>query len=165
MKLLAITHRGVSINILTTRQPDIIGWSDACPFGMGGYNTAGRAWRLLIEPNSPVFGESRVNNVLEYIAMTVNAIVACRDVQGQVASPCVLALGDNTSAIGWLYRSSRLSQPHHSYPLTCRPTPSPRNHQQQVLPLLAASTRVQERSRRPPLLRRTGTGQTAPHCP
>jgi hypothetical protein len=60
---------------------------------MGGYNTAGRAWRLLIEPNSPVFGESRVNNVLEYIAMTVNAIVACRDVQGQDASPCVLALG------------------------------------------------------------------------
>ena len=45
--------------------------------------------------------------------MTVNAIVLCRDVPDQ-PSPCVLALGDNTSAIGWLYRSSRLHQPHHA---------------------------------------------------
>jgi hypothetical protein len=111
-QLLTITHRGVSINLLTTRQPDIIGWSDACPFGMGGYNTSGRAWRLLIDTNSPIFGESRVNNMLEYIAMTVNVIVACRDSQ-DITHPCVLALGDNTSAIGWLFRSSRLHQPHH----------------------------------------------------
>ena len=114
LKLLTITHRGVSINLLTTRQPDIIGWSDACPFGMGGYNTSGRAWRLMIDPNSAVYGESRVNNALEYIAMTVNAIISCRDVHHQYSSPCVLALGDNTSAIGWLYRSSRLNQPHHT---------------------------------------------------
>ena len=114
LQLLSITHRGVSINLLTTRRPDIIGWSDACPFGMGGYNTSGRAWRLLIDPQSPVYGESRVNNALEYIAMTVNAIVACRDVSDNPqAAPCILALGDNTSAIGWLYRSSRLTQPHH----------------------------------------------------
>jgi hypothetical protein len=103
----------VSINLLTTRRPDIIGWSDACPFGTGGYNTAGRAWRLLIDPESPIFGTSQVNNALEYIAITVNAIVLCRDVPGQT-SPCVLALGDNTSAIGWLYRSSQLHQPHHA---------------------------------------------------
>jgi hypothetical protein len=95
-------RQGISINLLTIRRPDIIGWSDACPFGMGGYNT-----------NSPVFGESRVNNILEYIAMTVNAIVSARDANKNVA-PCVLALGDNTSAIGWLYRSSRLHKPHHS---------------------------------------------------
>ena len=112
-KVLAIAHAGVSINVLTTRRPDIIGWSDACPFGMGGYNTAGRAWRLLIDPTSPIFGESRVNNALEYIAMTVNAIASCRDVLNR-PSPCVLALGDNTSAIGWLFRSSKLHQPHHS---------------------------------------------------
>jgi hypothetical protein len=48
------------------------------------------------------------------IAMTVNAIISCRDVHHQYSSPCVLALGDNTSAIGWLYRSSRLNQPHHA---------------------------------------------------
>jgi hypothetical protein len=113
-QLLATAHKGVSINLLTTRRPDIIGWSDACPFGMGGYNTAGRAWRLLLDPTSPVFGESRVNNALEYIAMTVNAIVSCRDVPDELSSPCVLALGDNTSAIGWLYRSSRLHGPGHA---------------------------------------------------
>ena len=112
-KLLVKARQGISINLLTIRRPDIIGWSDACPFGMGGYNTAGRAWRFLILPNSPVFGESRVNNILEYIAMTVNAIVSARDANKNFA-PCVLALGDNTSAIGWLYRSSRLHKPHHS---------------------------------------------------
>jgi hypothetical protein len=47
-KVLAIAHAGVSINTLTTRRPDIIGWSDACPFGMGGYNTAGRALAITI---------------------------------------------------------------------------------------------------------------------
>ena len=112
-QILSLTHKGVSINVLTTRRPDIIGWSDACPFGLGGYNTTGRAWRWLINPNSPLFGISRMNNALEYIAMTVNAIVSCRDVD-HLSSPCVLALGDSTSAIGWLYRSSRLSQPHHN---------------------------------------------------
>ena len=111
-QLLAKARQGISINLLTTRRPDIIGWSDACPFGMGGYNTAGRAWRLLIQPDSPIFGESRVNNILEYIAMTVNALASARDAHTTIA-PCVLALGDNTSAIGWLYRSSRLHKPHH----------------------------------------------------
>ena len=46
--------------------------------------------------------------------MTVNAIVSCRDVRNTPhAAPCVLALCDNTSVIGWLYRSSRLTKPLH----------------------------------------------------
>jgi hypothetical protein len=64
---------------------------------MGGYRCGqGRAWRLLIDPNSPIFGESRVNNALEYIAMTVNAILSCQDIGDGNDFPCVLALGDNT---------------------------------------------------------------------
>jgi hypothetical protein len=48
--------------------------------------------------------------------MTVNAILAGRD--AGVTYPCVLALGDNTSAIGWLFRSSRLHQPQHNIHLS-----------------------------------------------
>lgn len=44
-RLLARANQGISINLLVTRQPDQICWSDACPFGIGGYSLSGRAWR------------------------------------------------------------------------------------------------------------------------
>jgi hypothetical protein len=37
-------HNGVSMNLLTTREPDKLCWSDACPYGLGGYSLSGRAW-------------------------------------------------------------------------------------------------------------------------
>ena len=39
---------GIPINILVTRQPNVICWSDACPYGIGGYSLTGRAWRIRI---------------------------------------------------------------------------------------------------------------------
>ena len=35
-EFLNVAHRGIPINLLVTRQPDHICWSDACPFGIGG---------------------------------------------------------------------------------------------------------------------------------
>ena len=35
--LLAKAHAGISMNLIVTRRPDRIVWSDSCPFGVGGY--------------------------------------------------------------------------------------------------------------------------------
>lgn len=106
-KLLGKARIGVSINLLVTRQPDKIGWSDACPFGIGGYLLSGRAWRVKIPIESPIHGKNGVNNLLEFIGMVVNIWLTCLE-PGSDQS-CILAIGDNTSAIGWLHHTAKIN--------------------------------------------------------
>jgi hypothetical protein len=103
-------HEGISMNRITIRQPSKIGWSDSCPFGIGGFLLSGRAWRVKIPQSSPIYGADIANNVLEFLGMVVTvwlAIDECSALGDEQA--CILALGDNTSAIGWLYKSSKLT--------------------------------------------------------
>ena len=106
-EILLRAHAGVSLNLIVTRQPDRICWSDACPFGMGGYSISGRAWRLQLPRGHPLRGHPGINNLLEFLAMVVNVWLECLDAPANF--PCVLAIGDSTSAIGWLFKSSKLS--------------------------------------------------------
>lgn len=94
------------MNLLVTREPDKICWSDACPYGLGGYSLSGRAWRLRIPKSSPIFGHQGINNLLEFLGMAINVWLACHESDG--GEHCILSIGDNTSAIGWLHNSSRL---------------------------------------------------------
>jgi hypothetical protein len=94
------------MNLVVTREPDRVCWSDACPFGIGGYSLSGRAWRIQIPHSSPIRGHPGVNNLLEFIGMAVNIWLECRDANTRQA--CILAIGDNTSAIGWLFKTSKL---------------------------------------------------------
>ena len=103
---LAHAHRGVSMNLLVTRQPDKLCWSDACPYGIGGYSLSGRAWRLQIPTTSPIYGHKGINNLLEFLGMAINIWLVCLESEGE--EHCILAIGDNTSAIGWLHNTSRL---------------------------------------------------------
>ncbi len=98
------------MNRVTIQQPSKIGWSDSCPFGIGGFLLSGRAWRVKIPKSSPIYGADIANNVFEFLGMAVTvwlAITECTELGDKQA--CILALGDNTSAIGWLYKSSKLS--------------------------------------------------------
>ncbi|KAI2497634.1 hypothetical protein MHU86_16883 [Fragilaria crotonensis] len=54
----------------------------------------------------PIFGHKGINNLLEFIGMAINIWLACLESEG--GEHCILAIGDNTSAIGWLHYSSRL---------------------------------------------------------
>jgi hypothetical protein len=57
-------------------------------------------------PRSPI---SEVNNVLEFLAMAVTIWLIILDCSSQgLSHECILSLGDNTSAIGWIFRSTRL---------------------------------------------------------
>jgi hypothetical protein len=106
---LSAARTGISLNRVTTRKPSKICWSDSCPYGIGGFLLSGRAWRIRIPPSSPIYGVDIANNVLEFLGMMVTVwlvILECKEQNS--TQDCILALGDNTSAIGWLYKSSRL---------------------------------------------------------
>ena len=103
-------HRGISMNQITIRKPSKICWSDSCPFGIGGFLLSGRAWRIRIPNTSPIYGVDMANNVLEFLGMMVSiwlVLIEC-DEHGS-EQDCILALGDDTSAISWLFKSSRLA--------------------------------------------------------
>ena len=102
-------RQGISLNTMTTRRPSQLIWSDSCPFGLGGLHLSGRAWRFPIPPESPLFGEDTANNFLEFLAMVANIwlLILYLDA-AQAIEECILALGDSTSAIGWLFKSGKL---------------------------------------------------------
>ena len=106
--ILARANQGISMNLIAAREPDRVCWSDACPLGIGGYNLSGRAWRIQIPPTSIVRGHQGVNNLLEFVGMVVNVWLECLDKATDQA--CILAVGDNTSAIGWLFRTASLDR-------------------------------------------------------
>ena len=106
LSFLAHSHRGVPMNLLVTREPDKVCWSDACPLGIGGYSLSGRAWRLRIPEASPIRGHKGINNLLEFLGMGINIWLSCLKSEGNES--CILAIGDKFSAIGWLHNSSRL---------------------------------------------------------
>jgi hypothetical protein len=101
---LAQARKGIWMNQITIRRPTKICWSDSCPFGIGGFLLSGRAWRIRIPDSSPIYGLDIANNVLEFLGMMVTiwlVLIECEQ-------DCILALGDNTSAIGWLFKSGKL---------------------------------------------------------
>ena len=103
-KLVTAANRGMSINLLVTGEPNRICWSDACPCSLRGYSLSGRAWRIQILAGNPLIGHSGVNNLLEFTAMVINIWLECLD--SPTDQDCILAVGDSTSAIGWLFKSS-----------------------------------------------------------
>jgi len=116
-ELLKAASEGVSMNLLTIRNPTRIAWSDSCPFGIGGYTLSGRAWRIRIPDDSPFYGDDTVNNVLEFLGMAISIMLMLKEASEEgEESPCILALGDNTSAIAWIYRSGRVSKNQRYYP-------------------------------------------------
>ena len=110
LQFLRRARTGLSMNLLTLRKPSRLAFSDSCPYGLGGFTWSGRAWRLKVPESSPLHGDSTANNFLEFLAMAVTIWLVVKECEEEGAKEeCILALGDNTSAIGWLHRSGRLS--------------------------------------------------------
>ena len=60
----------------------------------------------MIPQNSPLHGHYIANNFLEFLAMVITiqlVLLECEET-GRTQE-CILGLGDNTSAIGWLYKT------------------------------------------------------------
>ncbi len=98
-------NQGININLLTYRRPSNIVFSDACPKGLGGYSvTSGAAWRWKI-PESLLASVSSKNNLLEFLAAVITIWLELLHDSTHPLS-CILALGDNTSAVGWLHKAN-----------------------------------------------------------
>lgn len=48
-----------------------------------------------------------MNKILEFLGMAVNILIMLNKATAE-KYPCILVLGKNTLAIGWLFRSSRI---------------------------------------------------------
>ena len=129
--LLKHAHDGVNLNLLTCRVPTNVLIADACPFGMGGYSLkSGRAWQIPLDPDiyelagnakdmdidptlAPQNNLKVSNNLFEFIAQAVTIWLesANEDIE-ELGS--VLCMSDNSSAIGWMHKSSfAVNQPLH----------------------------------------------------
>jgi hypothetical protein len=116
LDFLHMAREGISLNGLTMRNPTILSISDSCPLGLGGFTSNGRAWRLKVSSDSFIYGKSISNNILEFLAMAITiwlALLEC-EASGKIEE-LILALGDNTSAIGWLHKTGKLpkSSPYY----------------------------------------------------
>jgi len=43
-------RQGMSLNLISYRRPTVISWSEACPTGMGGFDSKGSAWQYKLSP-------------------------------------------------------------------------------------------------------------------
>ena len=95
-------NKGINMNLLTFRRPTNVYRSDACEHGLGGYSATGVAWRWKIPPH--LLGRAHIN-VLEFLGQLVGI---WWDILLGNLQPldCVLAMGDSTTAIGWMHRSN-----------------------------------------------------------
>ena len=115
-KFLDSAHNGLSINLLVVRTPTRIAWSDSCPFGLGGYTLKGTAWRIKVPPDCPFYGDDTANNVLEFLGMAISVLLLIQETRADnEIHPCLLVLGDNTSAISWIFKSGRVARTSKYY--------------------------------------------------
>ena len=91
---------GASIPNVTYALPDYFYWSDASSHSLGGFNHEGLAWRWEI----PKKWKNVVSiNLLEFIVAVVTIMLLLKD---KPKDSKILAFADNSSALGWLYKSS-----------------------------------------------------------
>lgn len=115
LEFLRLANQGFLMSLLTIHKPSGMSWSDLCPFGVGGYPLNSElAWRLWIPKDAPFYGVNAANNVLEFLGMCVSVLLLLQESANETF-PCLLTLGDNTLALGWMSKSSRLpkSSPYY----------------------------------------------------
>ena len=96
--------QGVSTDNLTFTKVTTYLITDACEHGIGGFNTkTGFAWRYKLPS---WMTRSFHINLLEFIASVVAIWLDLKENKQQTIHPKILALSDNSSTIGWLYKSN-----------------------------------------------------------
>ena len=90
------------MNIVTFREPTKFYVGDASEHGLGGWSNHGRAWSFTIPEH--LRGRAHIN-LLEFIT---TVICIWLDIEEKVVQDydCLLAIGDSTSAMGWLRRTN-----------------------------------------------------------
>ena len=99
---LSRAQQGISMNLLTFREPTIVHIGDASEHGLGAFASHGRAWRYLIPEH--LRGRAHIN-LLEFLTQLISVWI---DILENKTSKedCILCMGDSTAAMGWLRRSN-----------------------------------------------------------
>ena len=95
-----MNNKGTSIQNITHSLPDIFCWSDACEYGIGGYNSKGEAWQWEIPTH--LRGKFSIN-LLEFLAAVVTIVISLEKIK---QNKKIFALTDNSSALVWLSKAS-----------------------------------------------------------
>ena len=102
LSFLAHANKGVNLNLISHRMPNRIYYADACPVGIGGYNSLGIAWRWKL----PLHLQNRATtNMLEHVASTIGPWL---DIASDNLPPLsfILSMTDSTTSAGWLRKSN-----------------------------------------------------------
>ena len=100
---------GLLLNGLVLQNPTQITISDSYPFRLGGVTYLGWAWRLKVTFAPQFSANSSANNVLEFIALAITLKLEIKECRKQgLTEEVILALADNTSAIGWIFKTSKI---------------------------------------------------------
>jgi hypothetical protein len=102
-KILHWAADGISLNLVSFRQPSIFYRSDKGETGLGGYNIySGAAWHLKL----PTRYIKRAHiNTLEFLVFIISIWVDMYNNKVQ-ANDCILSQTDSTTAAGWLRKSN-----------------------------------------------------------
>jgi hypothetical protein len=96
-KVITRANKGVDMNNLATRLPNIVFKNDSCPFSLGGYNVIGNGWRWSI-PLKFRFHVS--NNLLEHLSNIASKKWGL--LIGQIKrGDCILTMSDSMVSTSW----------------------------------------------------------------
>ena len=102
LRFLQRANTGISMNYISYRSPTHCYRADACPWGIGGYSSKGRAWRWEI-PTSLLWRATL--NMLEFVAATIGPWIDL--IEGNLPTlSCILSMTDSTTTNGWLRKSN-----------------------------------------------------------
>ena len=114
LDFLRLAYEGISMNQISYRSPTHSYRADACPFGLGGYSSRGRAWRWFIPPK---LRYRATLNMLEHLCSIIGPWIDLLE-NALPEFSCILAMGDSTTAAGWLKKSNFKYSQDESFEMT-----------------------------------------------
>ena len=101
LKVLKLANKGISMNSVVFRLPQVCYFEDACNYGIGGWNSYGDYYDYDIPKE--YLGRAHINE-LEFLANLVHLWIDIEN--GKIEKgTCVLIMGDSTTAMGWIHGS------------------------------------------------------------
>ena len=109
-------NKGISLNLLTIRSPTHVYRSDSCEHGLGGYSASGIAWRWEIPTH--LLARAHIN----FLEFLWSIVCIWLDILARQIPPssCLLAMGDSTTAAGWLRKSDFKEKAEDDTETTCK---------------------------------------------
>jgi hypothetical protein len=114
--ILEWANKGISLNLLTFRLPQVGYYVDAAEHGLGGWNSWGAYW--FIELPDELLGRAHIN-LLEFLAALIGPWIDMLNGHLQ-KEDCFLVMGDSTTATGWIHRSRFKGMDEDDVDFNCR---------------------------------------------